>query len=299
MMITTVQCVDLLPEPEPSKEKKDEFSGPFYQTFRKILRILIKVRFLTLGVLVGMLVLFIFGFGFVKQMFFPDSSRPQLMVDYWAPEGTRVQDVSQEVAKLEKIFYESPLTSDISAFIGAGPPRFYLPVDPEGLNENYAQMIINFPTYENVNPFIEKFEPWVRENVANALVRFRKYGVGPADTWKFEAKVSGPAEANLEVLRKYGDQIQEIAESSPYGKEWRLDMMNRTMKVVSEYDQKRGRWSSITRNDIANTTKRAYDGITVGQYRERMISSRSSSVTSKKSEKNFRKNLMFYKSSQR
>ena len=34
------------------------------------------------------------GFGFVRHMFFPDSTRPQLMIDYWAPEGTRIQDVA-------------------------------------------------------------------------------------------------------------------------------------------------------------------------------------------------------------
>ncbi|NGX54611.1 MAG: hypothetical protein KR126chlam2_00225, partial [Chlamydiae bacterium] len=34
------------------------------------------------------------------------------------------------------------------------------------------------------------------------------------------------------------------------------------------YDQKRGRWSSVTRLDLANATKRAYDGRQVGIYRE-------------------------------
>ena len=43
----------------------------------------IKARWVTVSVLVFMLVLSGYGFGFVKQSFFPDSTRPQFMVHYW------------------------------------------------------------------------------------------------------------------------------------------------------------------------------------------------------------------------
>ncbi|MFQ5728753.1 MAG: efflux RND transporter permease subunit [Waddliaceae bacterium] len=272
MFVTPVQCLDLLPDPEPSQgkgEKKDEFDTPFFNRFRKLLSRLIRVRFLTIGVMGGMLFISVFCFGFVKQMFFPDSSRPQMMIDYWAPQGTRVQAVSEDVKKLEETFLASPLTESITTFIGAGPPRFYLPVDSEAPNQNYAQMIINFPNYRNVDPFIEKFGPWAKKHFPQALLRFRKYAVGTSNTWKFEARFSGPATADLETLRKLGNEAQGIAMSSPYGTDWRTDMLNRTMKMVPVFDQKRARLSSLTRDDLARTTRRGYDGVQVGLYRER------------------------------
>ena len=43
-----------------------------------------------------------FRFKMVPQMFFPASARTQFMVDYWAPEGTRIQTVSHDIRALEE-----------------------------------------------------------------------------------------------------------------------------------------------------------------------------------------------------
>jgi len=274
MFITPLQCLDFLPVSTVSAEKGDltkggEFDTPLYNRFRKVLVKLIRFRFLAIGIMGGLLFFSIFCFGFVKQMFFPDSSRPQMMIDYWAPEGTRVQQIAKDVEELEKTFLDSPLVESLSTFIGAGPPRFYLPVDPEKTTQNYAQLIVNFPDYTYVDSFIEEFEPWALQNFPHAMVRFRKYAVGTSNTWKFEVRISGPADANFDQLRETGDEITKIVKASPYGTDWRTDMLNRTLKLVPVYDQKRARLLSIEREDLARTTKRGYDGVTMGLYRER------------------------------
>ena len=38
-------------------------------------------------------------------------------------------------------------------------------------------------------------------------------------------------------------------------------------KVVPEFNQERGRWAAVTREDLANATKRAFDGRAIGLYR--------------------------------
>ena len=55
-----------------------------------------------MAAMVGLLIVSAVGFGSVRQMFFPDSARPQLMVDFWFPEGTRIQDVSDQIKSAEK-----------------------------------------------------------------------------------------------------------------------------------------------------------------------------------------------------
>jgi multidrug efflux pump len=45
-------------------------------------------RWLTIGATVLMFALGIVGMGKVQQQFFPDSSRPEILVDIWFPEGT-------------------------------------------------------------------------------------------------------------------------------------------------------------------------------------------------------------------
>ncbi|MCH9625213.1 MAG: Multidrug resistance protein MdtB [Chlamydiales bacterium] len=267
LVIAPLQCINFLPAPKQEEESK-EFERPLFVLFRKVITRLIKFRILTLICLGVLLVASIFGFGFVKQMFFPDSSRPQLMIDYWSSAGTRIQEVAKDVQKLEEKIIKNPLALDVSTFIGAGPPRFYLPVEPEKNYSNYAQLIINFDSYKDIAPFIAQMEPWALENLAGAMLRFRKYSVGPSNTWKFEARISGPGEANLAELRSLGTEIRNIARSSPYGEDWRTDMMNPVLKIVPEYDQKKGRWSGVNRFDLASATKRGFDGLKVGLYRE-------------------------------
>ena len=268
MLITPLQCLDMLPETTPDETDGDAFDKPFFRCFRQTLRWLIARRFLAMAACVGLLTLSLIGFGFVKQMFFPDSSRPQMMVDYWAPAGTRIQQVSADLGQIEENLVNDPSVISVSSFIGAGPPRFYLPVDPEKNYSNYAQLIINFRSFEDVDPFIEKYENKIIEKTSQAMIRFRKYGVGPSNTWPFEVRFSGPANAHLATLRNLGDEALAIAKQSPDGRDWRLNMQNRTLKLEPIYDQKRGRWSSISRADLASALKRSYDGRIVGQYRE-------------------------------
>jgi multidrug efflux pump subunit AcrB len=201
-------------------------------------------------------------------MFFPDSTRKQLMIDYWAPEGARIQDTAEAVKIIEEKLLRDERISAVSTFIGAGPPRFYLPVDPQGQNPGYAQIIITAGDFEQIHAIAEEFEPWSQENVPEAMVRTRKYGVGPSETWPLEARISGPSTADLRVLRRLGEEGMAILRDSPYARDIRTEMRNPAQKLVPRYSQERGRWATIDRQDVAAATRRAFDGLTVGLYRE-------------------------------
>ena len=67
----------------------------------------------------------------MRQLFFPDSSMAKFMVDYWAPEGTRIQTVSTDLRAAEDWLLADERVEGVATFVGSGPPRFYLPVDPE------------------------------------------------------------------------------------------------------------------------------------------------------------------------
>ena len=242
--------------------------GRFYDTFRGLLRVAIRGRWLFLGGMLFLLVASIVGFGQVKQMFFPDSTRPQLMIDYWAPQGTRIQKVAADTKAIEAKLMSSPHVLNVSTFIGAGPPRFYIPVDPELPYTSFAQVVVNTHSFDDVEPVYQEMGPWLYQNVPQAMTRVRKYSVGPSDTWPFEVRISGPAEADLTVLRSLGEQGMAILERNPLAKEVRIDMRQRVKKVVSEYNQERGRYAVTSRDDIGQSTRRAYDGLVVGLYRE-------------------------------
>jgi multidrug efflux pump subunit AcrB len=268
MTLTPLQCMDMIPDPKPGQESVDPYGTKFYMFYRSMLNKAIKRRWLTIGIMVGLLIISIIGFGSVKQLFFPDSAMTKFMVDYWTPEGTRIQDVSEDIKKIEKALLKDDRIESVATFVGGGPPRFYLPVTPEDPNQAYGQLIVNVHDVKEIDGLIGELTPWFAEQFPDAQVPMIKYGVGPAETWKFQARISGPAVADAAVIRTLANNSMNVLEDDPLTGMVQSDWRQRALKVVPEYNQERGRYASITRQDIGETTKRAFDGRVIGQYRE-------------------------------
>jgi multidrug efflux pump subunit AcrB len=190
------------------------------------------------------------------------------MIDYWAPEGTRIQQTSADLERIEKFVQAHDATASVSAFIGKGPPRFYLPVSAEDPYTSYAQIIVNTKSLDGVNQLEADTDTWVRENVPEAMVRVRKYAVGAFDDWKIEARISGPANADPDTLRRLGEEAADILRDSPYAKEVRINWRERVQVLVPKYNQERARWAGVSRDDLGRIMRRASDGVVVGQYRQ-------------------------------
>lgn len=269
ILMTPQQCLWLLKGNPEKGSQTDEFNTPFFRRFRQLIKTILRYRSLSISCLLIALCLSFVGFQYVVKLFFPYSTRPQLMVDYWAPAGTSIHEVASKTGVMEKRFQKAENVESVSSFIGAGPPRFYLPVDPEFIYSNYGQLLINFKSYQDIDPFIANSAQWLSSEFPEALVRIRKYNVGPGDPWKFELRVLGPYDAKPSELRRVGSELLKKVKKSPLGTDWRLDIMNPIRQLKTDYDQKRARSANISREDIANALKRGYDGLNIGLYREK------------------------------
>jgi len=268
MTMTPLNCMGLLVAPEKTGDDVDPYDTGFFRGYRAMLELALRNRVLTIGGMVVLLVGAVMGFTQVPQQFFPDSTRAQFMIDYWAPQGTPIEDVSEGLRGIEAKLIDDPRVKDIGTFVGSGGPRFYLPVDPEFPYSSFGQIIVDTLSFAEVDGLVQEIEPWLIENYPQVLTRVRKYTVGPGDTWPFEVRISGPAEADLDTLRRLGAQGMEILKDSPLAKHVRIDMRQRVQKVVIGYDQERARWAAVSRGDLAEATRRSYDGTPVGLYRE-------------------------------
>ena len=268
MTVTPLNCISLLKPPKGDSAGSDPYNTGFFRLYRRALEGAIRFRYLTIGAMTAALVAAVVGFTQIPQQFFPDSTRAQIRIDYWGPQGTPIQFVSQDIRAIEERLEGDPRVKNVGTFIGSGGPRFYLPVDPEFPYPEYAQIIVNTHSFDDVNSLYDELETWTNETYPQALTRVRKYTVGPGDEWPFELRISGPAEADLGTLRGLAEEVMAILENSPYARHVRTDMRQRTQKVVTDYDEERARWSTVSREDVAAATRRAYDGLTVGLYRE-------------------------------
>lgn len=265
---TPLLCIWMLPTPKTTSEG-GQYGGFFYDSFRKVLALAIRFRFAVVGVLGIALVGSLSLFPLIDKSFFPDSARLQVMIDYWAPEGTGIETVSRDMERIEEHLLAQEGVEAVASFIGAGPPRFYLPVDSEGANSAYGQFIVNVASLDDLDTLIANLNPWLAENVPQAEPVIRRYGLGPSNTWTAELRVAGPSSADTETMRKVAAPAEEIFRGSPNAAIVRTNWRQKTKRVVADYSQERARWTGVSREDVANATRRAHDGLTVGQYREK------------------------------
>lgn len=268
MTLTPLQCIDIIPEPKEGYEGKDAYGGKFYGIFRWFLVKTIRFRYVFISGMVTMLIVAAVGFVQVEQLFFPDSSMQKFMIDFWYPEGTRIEYVTEDIRKAESRLTQDERVEAVATFVGMGPPRFYLPVEPEAAYQSYAQFIVNVHDLKKLDELIEELEPWIAESYPDSLVPIKKYAVGPGKTWQLEARVSGSASADPDTLRHLVQKYLNILNEEPLAAYARTDWRQRVQKVVPEYDEERARWAAVTREDIASATKSAFDGKEVGLYRE-------------------------------
>jgi multidrug efflux pump subunit AcrB len=268
MTLTPIKCIDMLPDPKSDQQDEDEYGGKMFVMFRGFLEKAIRFRMVFMASMVGLLVLSFLGFGFVEQLFFPDSSMSKFMIDFYAAQGTRIETVSKELTRLEEKLLQDERVDNVSAFIGAGPPRFYLPVEPESGNPAYGQLIVNLHDFREIDGLIADLSPWLVETYPNAMVPMRKFGVGPSKTWSFEYRISGPAIADMNVLRSLAEKVLDVLRDEPLTGAMQTDWRQKVPRIVPVYNQERARLAGVSRENIANATKRAYDGRTIGLYRE-------------------------------
>ena len=88
MTLTPLNCISLLKPPKDGGDGKDPYDTGFFRFYKRVLEAAIRNRYLTIGFLSALLALAAIGFPKIPQQFFPDSTRAQFRIDYWAPQGT-------------------------------------------------------------------------------------------------------------------------------------------------------------------------------------------------------------------
>src|SRR4029079_1801343 len=73
-------------------EAHELFDTPFFSRFRALVGWCVQHRWITIALTVLTFGLGVAGMGKVQQQFFPDSSRPEILVDLWLPEGSTIQE---------------------------------------------------------------------------------------------------------------------------------------------------------------------------------------------------------------
>lgn len=264
--VTPLQCVQMLRV--SAATEADPYAGRLFRSFRAVLEGAIRRRVLTLATAAAMLIAAVVGFGSVTKLFFPDSSMPKFLIDYRLPEGASIEAVAKDLEGIEHKLMADSRVAGVASFIGAGPPRFYLPVDPEPLSANYAQLVVNLHDYRDVRGLISTLDPWLKENYPEATTLLRPFALGPGVTWKFEARFSGPALASGDTLRSIAARGAEILRQDPQTDAVQTNWYQRVVKLEPEFNDARARWSGVTREEVVSGIQQSLEGRRIGVFNE-------------------------------
>lgn len=250
---------------DPDAPPHELFDTPFYNTFRRAVNWCVQHRWLTIGATVLIFALGIFGMGKVQQQFFPDSSRPEIMVDIWFPEGTSFP-ANEEVAKrVEQRIMKEEGVKTVSTWIGSGVPRFYLPLDQVFPQTNVSQLIVLAKDLKVRERLRIKLPALLAQEFPEVRGRVKLLPNGPPVPYPVQFRVIGTEPAQL---RAHADEVKaalrENANMRGVNDNW-----NESVKVIRlEVDQAKARALGVTSQAIAQASKTMFSGTTVGQYRE-------------------------------
>ncbi|MDM0003407.1 efflux RND transporter permease subunit [Variovorax sp. J22G73] len=249
----------------PEAPPHELFDSAFYNAFRRTVNWCVAHRWTTIGATVLIFALGIVGMGKVQQQFFPDSSRPEILVDIWFPEGTSFA-ANEEVAKrVEQRFMQEEGVKTVSTWIGSGVPRFYLPLDQVFPQTNVSQLIVLSKDLKVRETLRLKLPQLLAQEFPEVRGRVKLLPNGPPVAYPVQFRVIGPDPA---LLRGHADEVKAVLRDNANMRGVN-DNWNESVKVIRlEIDQAKARALGVTSQAIAQASKTMFSGTTVGQYRE-------------------------------
>jgi len=207
----------------------------------------------------------VFGFGSVKNAFFPASNTPIFFVDYRTPEGTDILETQRRVSELETSVMEMPGIRHLTTTVGGGSQRFTLTYSPEDRYASYAQLIIETDDKATQRERMADVERVLERDHSDIDYKIAPLEVGPAPKAKLEARFYG---SDPEVLRQLGDQVEAMFRETANMTSVRTSWRNRVQAIEPVFMEDTARRLGVTREGLAATLALSTSGSQVGVYRD-------------------------------
>ncbi len=237
----------------------------------------------------------------VPPSFFPDSDRPQFVVDVWLPETAsiyRTADTTQQVealirrlsqvkrqdgawvASVDEDGNPFPRLDNMVTYVGAGGPRFYTGTDPKPDAPHYALILINANDPEGVYDFIadiryaawngigQQGDPDYLPPITGARVVPQTLVLGVPVPTPIQYRISGPRLADEAVLRHYGLKLKNILKDSRMAWDVHDSWGVYGLQLDVDVDSVDANLAGVTNNTIARTLNAYYSGLHLTRYRE-------------------------------
>ena len=243
----------------------DVFDTRFYRRLRATVGWAVRHRVVVLLTTLAIFVTSLWAFQFIPKNFFPQSSRPEILVDLWLPEGTSIKEVEKQAKALEERMMDDEDKRFIATYIGEGAPRFFLPLDQQLRNPNFAQLLVMAKDEAARERLIVKLRTILAEDFPSIRTKVDRLFLGPPTGWPVQMRVMGP---DREEVRRIADQVKAKFQENPLLGAIHDDWLEPVPAMKLVIDQDRARALGITSQRIRQMLQAAMSGVPLDSFRD-------------------------------
>lgn len=255
--------VTFLPKKMKAHEEK---RSRFFEIFSQVLLAAMRHKWITIIATIALFAVSVFGMGFIERQFFPQSDRPELVLDWTLPQNSSITDTRAQMEKFEAtMLKDNPDVDHWSTYIGQGAIRFILSFDVQPANPYFGQMVVVAKDIEARDRLRDKFNEVLRKDYVGTDVYVKYLELGPPVGRPVQYRISGP---DIQKLRGVAQDFAGILSADK-----RLGVVNynwnepgRVIRV--DVMQDKARKLGISSKDIATTLNGIVGGITITQVRD-------------------------------
>lgn len=100
---------------KPHEEKRSRF----FEAFSRVLLLSMRHKWTTIITTIVLFVISVFGMGFIERQFFPQSDRPELVLDWTLPQNSSIADTKAQMERFEEtMLKDNPDVEHWSTYVG-------------------------------------------------------------------------------------------------------------------------------------------------------------------------------------
>jgi multidrug efflux pump len=256
---------DLAAKAHGKGQHADPYQRPFYRRFRGLVEWSLRHRWLVIATTVVMFALSVFGFRFVEQQFFPSSTRPELLVDLKLAESASLTATRAQVEKLEAVLADDHDLVNYVAFVGAGAPRFYLPLDQQLPQASFAQFVLLAKDVEARERVRLKLLDLFDTDFSEVRTRVLRLENGPPVGYPVQFRVSGE---DIPTVRRIARELADVMRANDSTRNTHLDWEEPSKVIRLVIDQDLARVLGVSSQEVATFMQSALSGTHVSVFRE-------------------------------
>ncbi len=249
----------------PAGEHHELYDTRFYRRLRGVIDWCVEHRVIVIAVTGLAFVLGVASFRYIPKQFFPASTRTELMVDLWLPEGSSYAATEAVARRFEAKLAADSEVIDYVAYVGTGAPRFYLALDQQLTHTNFTQFMVVARDFDSRDHLMATMRQWMADEFPEVRGRVDPLPNGPPVGWPVQFRVQGPDPV---VVRALADQVKAIVKASPLTRNVHDNWHEPILVINDQLDQDKLRVLGITSEQVRGAGQTILSGSVIGTYRE-------------------------------